>query len=116
MHRLLISTFAIFLLIASSANAHKIVMSVYESGNMLEGELGFSNGVMSGDQLVEVFDENDNKLGETKTDSEGYFIYQPKEAVTHIFRADLGAGHIGECVYLQETPRHALRGTFRGRL
>lgn len=99
MHKLLIPVLGALLLIAaSSVHAHKIVMSVYESGNMLEGELGFSNGVMSFDQLVEVFDQSGNKLGETKTDEEGYFTYQPTQAVKHVFRADLGAGHIGEAI------------------
>ncbi|WP_194097962.1 cobalt ABC transporter permease [Marivivens aquimaris] len=78
------------------ALAHKVIFGVFPSGDMIEGELGFSNGDMAVDQLVEVFDQNGEKLGEATTDADGFFVYQPSEAITHVFRADLGAGHVGE--------------------
>ena len=49
--------------------------------------------------LVEVFDEQGNKLGQTKTDSDGFFTYTPTSQVNHVFRADLGAGHIAKTVF-----------------
>ncbi len=78
------------------AFAHKVIFGVFPSGDMIEGELGFSNGDMAVDQLVEVFDQSGEKLGEATTDADGFFVYQPSEAITHVFRSDLGAGHVGE--------------------
>lgn len=78
------------------ALAHKVIFGVFPSGDLIEGELGFSNGDMAVDQLVEVFDQSGEKLGEATTDADGFFVYQPSDAITHVFRADLGAGHVGE--------------------
>jgi len=96
MPRILSFGLVVLILTASVASAHKVILSVYPSGAMLEGELGLSNGDMSEDQLIEVFDERDNKIGETKTDGDGFFTYQPTQAGAHIFRANLGAGHVAE--------------------
>lgn len=93
---------AALLLVSSHASAHKIIMAVYESGNVLEGELGFSSGDMAIGQHIDVFDGDGNKLGETKTDEDGFFTFQPTQAVTHIFRANLGAGHVGEAIIMAE--------------
>lgn len=78
------------------ALAHNVIAAVFPSGSDIEGEIGFSSGDMATDLLVEVFDEAGNKLGETKTDAVGFFIYTPTQPVTHIFRGDLGAGHVAE--------------------
>lgn len=86
----------------TSANAHKVILAVYQSGDVVEGELGFSNGDMAADTRIEVFDEQGNKLGETTTDADGYFIFSPTANVTHVFRAELGSGHIGEAILTAE--------------
>ncbi|MBK1636444.1 cobalt ABC transporter permease [Rhodovulum adriaticum] len=78
------------------AAAHKVIASAFPSGDVIEGEVGFSNGDMATDQLVEVFDGDGAKLGEARTDADGYFTYRPTAPVRHIFRADLGAGHVAE--------------------
>lgn len=78
------------------ALAHNVISSVFPSGSDIEGEIGFSSGDMATDLKIEVFDEAGNKLGETKTDAEGFFIFTPTQPVTHIFRGDLGAGHVAE--------------------
>jgi len=78
--------------------AHNVISSVFPSGSDIEGEVGFSNGDMAVDLLIEVFDEAGTKLGETRTDADGFFIYTPTLAVTHIFRGDLGAGHVAEVI------------------
>lgn len=78
------------------ALAHNVIASVFPSGSDIEGEVGFSNGEMATDLMIEVFDEAGNKLGETMTDTDGFFIYTPTQPVTHIFRGDLGAGHVAE--------------------
>lgn len=76
------------------ALAHNVISAVFPSGSDIEGEVGFSNGDMAPDLLIEVFDEASTKLGETRTDADGFFIYTPTQPVTHIFRGDLGAGHV----------------------
>lgn len=81
---------------AAPAQAHKIIASVFPSGANVEGEIGFSNGDMAANTLVEVFDHQGNKLDEVRTDKDGFFVYQPSRKVDLVFRADLGAGHIAE--------------------
>lgn len=87
------------LMLVSPAQAHKVIASVFPSGENIEGEIGFSNGDMAENTLVEVFDENNNKLGEATTDADGFFIFTPKKGVNHVFRADLGAGHVAEVTF-----------------
>ena len=88
--------FAASLLAASPASAHKVIASAFAEGSMIEGEIGFSNGDMAVDKIVEVFAEDGRKLGETKTDDEGFFTFQPNERIVHIFKSNLGAGHVAE--------------------
>ncbi|SNY93549.1 nickel transport protein [Cohaesibacter sp. ES.047] len=78
------------------AEAHKVIASAYAEGPIIEGEIGFSNGDMATDAVVEVFDDQDNKLGEATTDEDGIFQFTPTKAVPHIFKANLGAGHVAE--------------------
>lgn len=80
------------------ALAHNVISSVFPSGSDIEGEVGFSNGDMAADLVLEVFDEAGNKLGETQTDADGFFLFTPTQPVTHIFRGDLGAGHVAEAM------------------
>lgn len=87
------------------AYAHKVIASVFASGDTIEGEIGFSNGDMATDTLVEVFDEDGNKLGEATTDSDGFFTYTPTQRVVHVFKANLGSGHVAEVrMELEELP------------
>lgn len=90
--------FAVLMLV-SPAQAHKVIASVFPSGKNIEGEIGFSNGDMAKNTLVEVFDENGEKMGEATTDTDGFFTFTPTKAVNHVFRADLGAGHVAEVIF-----------------
>ncbi|MCI5041471.1 MAG: cobalt ABC transporter permease [Donghicola eburneus] len=78
------------------AAAHKVIFAVFKSGDVVEGELGFSNGDMSSGAVIEAFDSAGNKIGEAITDADGFFVYAPTQAITHIFKADMGAGHVAE--------------------
>lgn len=89
---------ALVLLAPLPALAHNVISSVFPSGSDIEGEVGFSNGDMATDLLIEIFDATGAKLGETKTDADGFFLFTPSQPVTHIFRGDLGAGHVAEIV------------------
>ncbi|RED53685.1 cobalt ABC transporter permease [Aestuariispira insulae] len=88
--------FAVALFSATPASAHKVIASAFAEGDLIEGEIGFSNGEMATNQAVEVFAEDGRKLGDTHTDEEGFFTFQPTEQIVHIFRANLGAGHVAE--------------------
>ncbi|WP_414897505.1 cobalt ABC transporter permease [Rhodovulum sp. YEN HP10] len=78
------------------ALAHKVIAAAYPSGALIEGEVGFSNGDMAVDAPVGVFDPEGNRLGEAMTGADGLFTFRPTRAVAHVFRADLGAGHVAE--------------------
>ncbi|MEQ9348229.1 MAG: cobalt ABC transporter permease [Thalassospira sp.] len=84
---------------AGHAHAHKVIASVFPSGSSVEGEVGFSNGDMAADTLVEVFDPQGNKIDEVKTDADGFFVYTPNQKIDLVFRADLGAGHVAETTF-----------------
>lgn len=81
------------------AQAHKVIASVFPSGANVEGEIGFSNGVMAENTLVEIFDPQGNKIDEVTTDGDGFFVYTPSQQVDLRFRADLGAGHVAEATF-----------------
>lgn len=87
---------ALLLALSTPAFAHKVIASVYTEGEVISGDIGFSNGDMAQHALVEIFDPQGNKLGEVKTDEDGLFTFRPTRAVTHIFRANLGGGHVAE--------------------
>jgi nickel transport protein len=88
---LVLSTAACF-----QALAHKVVVGAYASGNRIEGEIGFSDGSMAKNVLVEVRADDGSKLGDTHTGEDGTFNFVPTKRVVHVFHADLGGGHIAE--------------------
>jgi nickel transport protein len=102
MPRVIVAALVTLILSATPAFAHKVILSLYPSGDVIEGELGFSNGDMAADQLVEVFDADGNKIGEATTDEDGYFTFAPVGPMDHIFRADLGAGHVADVTMAAE--------------
>lgn len=74
--------------------AHKVVAGAYASGDHIEGEIGFSDGSVAKNALVEVLAEDGSKLGETHTGEDGTFVFVPTKRVVHIFHSDLGGGHV----------------------
>ncbi|MCV2892056.1 cobalt ABC transporter permease [Lentibacter sp. XHP0401] len=78
------------------ALAHKVLASVFPSGEAIEGEVGFSNGDMAVGLIILVFGPDGEALGQTKTDADGFFIFKPEQPVAHTFHGDLGAGHVAE--------------------
>jgi len=90
---------AAFSVLSSPAFAHKVVASGWTDGADVEGEVGFSNGDMAKNgTVIEVFDENENKIGETSIADDGLFRFTPTKAIVHIFKANLGAGHVAQFV------------------
>lgn len=74
--------------------AHKIIAGVFPAGDVIEGEIAFSSGEVAVNQEVTVTAPDGTDLGRAVTDADGFFVFTPTEPVEHIFRADLGAGHV----------------------
>ena len=85
---------ALWLLGPAPAAAHKVIADIYPAGAVLEGEISFSNGEFAANKTVIVTDPEGRALGETMTDEEGVFTFRPTGAGPHVFRADLGMGHV----------------------
>lgn len=82
-------------LLASPAFAHNIVGGVYAIGSLIEGEVGFSDGIMGQAGVpVIITDGNGNKLGEVKVEEEGLFSFEATSRIDHHFSIDLGSGHV----------------------
>ncbi len=97
MRNISILTLILSLLIIPQAFAHKVVASGWTDGQDIEGEVGFSNGDMAKNGTkVDVFDENDQKIGETTVTDDGLFRFTPTQAISHRFVANLGAGHVAQ--------------------
>ncbi|WP_418594800.1 cobalt ABC transporter permease [Ponticoccus sp. (in: a-proteobacteria)] len=78
------------------ALAHKVIASVFPSGDAIEGEIGFSNGTMAVGETVTVFGPDGAELGTAVTDADGFFVFTPAQPVAHRFHANLGAGHVAD--------------------
>jgi len=103
MKRILLSTLVAGALCAPlPALAHKVIASVYPSGAMIEGEVGFSDGTMGVNVPVLVSGPDGKVLATLTSDDEGFFTYTPTQAVALTFRADLGAGHVATASMTQD--------------
>ncbi len=82
-------------LMATPAMAHNIVGGVYAIGNIIEGEVGFSDGEMGQAGVpVVVSDASGNKLGEVLLEEDGLFSFEASHRIDHHFSIDLGSGHV----------------------
>lgn len=100
-NRIVISSLLLVLGLTVSTNplAHNVVSGVYADGMTIEGEIGFSNGVMAeAGVVVQVLNEAGDKLGETVLTDDGAFVYQAETVQKHLFKANLSSGHIAEMV------------------
>jgi len=84
--------------LSSPASAHKVVADGYVAGDTIEGEIGFSNGDMAANTVIEVFDETGAKIDEVTSDDDGFFVYKPTRRISYVFRVNLGAGHVGQFI------------------
>lgn len=91
----IILSLIITLLLSSPAQAHKVVASTWMDGNVIEGEVGLSNGDMAlAGTKIDVLNEQGDKIDETQVMEDGLFRYTPKSAGGHTFKINLGAGHV----------------------
>jgi nickel transport protein len=82
-------------------------------GKAILGEARFRDGTPMRSARVTVLDPAGAKLGETKTDREGKFTFEPRCRCDHRFLVDGGDGHAAHyTVRGEELPRHlAAAGT-----
>lgn len=91
--------------------AHNVIGGVYAIGNIIEGEVGFSNGDMAkAGIVVHVSDAAGNVLGETVIQDEGFFVFEATQRIDHHFYADLSSGHQVDLVLPADELPEALPG------
>lgn len=77
--------------------AHNVVGGVYAIGNVIEGEVGFSNGDMAAEGTeVVISDASGSELARVVTDGEGLFTFEATQRIDHHFRANMSSGHVLE--------------------
>jgi hypothetical protein len=81
---------------ATPALAHKTFVFAAVRGDAIEGEVYYHGGDSAGNVKVTVFDPSGKQLGETTTDREGKFTFQPRLRCDHKLIADAGLGHEAE--------------------
>ena len=82
-----------FLLLPPSANAHKIKIFAMAEGETVTGYAYAPGGVRLPNNTIEIFDANHQKIGETKTNTNGTFSFSPQERSNLSFELDTGDGH-----------------------
>ncbi len=85
------------LAIATPAAAHKASVFAAVQGKVISGEAYFRDGSPLRSAQVTVFDPAGAKLGETKTDAEGKFSFEPRRRCDHRVVVDGGEGHAAQC-------------------
>jgi len=89
----------------SPAAAHKASVFAAVQGKVISGEAYFRDGSPLRHAQVTVFDPAEVKLGETKTDAEGKFSFEPRRRCDHRLVVDGGEGHAAEyTVRAEELP------------
>lgn len=90
---------------ASPAAAHKASVFAAVQGKVISGEAYFRDGSPLRNAQVTVFEPAGTKLGETKTDAEGKFSFEPRRRCDHRLVVDGGEGHAAEyTVRAEELP------------
>jgi len=93
------------LTIASPAAAHKASVFAAVQGKVIAGEAYFRDGTPLRSAEVTVFDPAGTKLGETKTDAQGKFSFEPRRRCDHRLVVDGGEGHAAQyTVRAEELP------------
>ena len=83
-------------LAAGPALAHKVNVFATVNNGAIEGECYSSGGGKLKECLVEFYDSSGEKLGETRTDADGRFRFEPTAQTDHRIVLDTGDGHRAE--------------------
>ena len=97
------------LLAAGPALAHKVNVFATVNAGVIEGECYLSGGGRLKECLVEFYGPSGEKLGETRTNADGLFRFEPTVRTDHRIVLDTGHGHRAEyTVSADELPASAL--------
>ena len=92
-------------MLCGRAFAHKVNIFATVQADGIEGECYFSGGGRPKNCLIEFFDTSGNKLGETRTDEDGRFAFEPVVKVDHLIILKTADGHRAEfTVSAEELP------------
>jgi len=95
----------------SPAAAHKASVFAAVQGKVIAGEAYFRDGSPLRSAQVTVFDPAGAKLGETKTDAQGRFSFEPRCRCDHRVVVDGGEGHAAQyTVRAEELPSGLPKG------
>ena len=83
-------------MLCGRALAHRINIFATVQGGVIEGECYFSGGGRPKDCLVQFLDVSGDKLGETRTDENGRFAFEPVVKVDHLIVFETADGHRAE--------------------
>jgi nickel transport protein len=85
-----------------SAYAHKVMLFAWTDGDQIFTQSKFSGGKKVKGQKITVYDPNDRKLLEGKTDDKGEFSFNVPERTTLKLVLSAGAGHRAEWTVTRE--------------
>ena len=95
-----------FLGLPNPACAHKLTLFAVVQGKTISGEAYFRGGSPVRSTAVTVLDAHGDKLGETATDEEGKFTFEPRWCCDHRLVLRAGEGHVAEfTIAADELPR-----------
>ncbi|MFZ5569424.1 MAG: hypothetical protein ACOZF0_03390 [Thermodesulfobacteriota bacterium] len=84
------------------ASAHRVTVFAWIEGKTVHTESKFSGGRAPKDSLVEVFDLQDHKLLEGRTDENGAFSFTPPEWKAMKIVLTAGQGHRGDWTFTEQ--------------
>ena len=98
MNKKLFLLFSLFLILISIkvTLAHKVNVFGYREGNCIIGEAYFSDGSSCKKCLVEIYDEQGEKIAQTTTDEKGKFKVLVNEKGSVKIKLIAGEGHLAE--------------------
>jgi len=78
---------------AEAAYAHKLKLFATAEGKTISGYAYLSGGARLRDQTVQILSPGGDRLGETKTNDNGEFVFVAACKCDHLLRIDAGDGH-----------------------
>jgi len=86
------------LALPAPAAAHQLYVFAYAQGRTIHGEAYFRGHLPAQNLVVHIFDPAGRELGQTQTDKEGKFTFEPQEQCDHRLVVETADGHQAEYV------------------